>query len=693
VRKPAIAAVLGLVLCLPACKSRSAPAKLEQAKALAARKPEAAIKELDRALAEGADELEVTKAKAAAYQHLNQLDEAEKLLRSVLSKEPTDHEALLQLAHVFIARGDLDDARKQLALAIVHKPPHVPTLLLFATLAKTPDDGVRGLSAFELLVGNAYASFRKSAEYVVARASLLAARGDGRTAVDAWLKEKEKSRSFDPKLSLVMADGLARLDKGPLALWLLARASNSPSAGMDVHEALAEKALAVGDVRLAELALSRLGGNLSRSPNLLLLEARLLELQDQGLEATKLTKRALDLVPAEREKQKTAYALAHARALAKEQLVDDARLVLKDLLKRDPANAQAKLMLAAVELEAGRPTEVQALVDDLLESGRYAGQAQTLVVRAYLDRKDAPGAKKAARQFFAADPDGLHGRLLLAQTLAELGEQAAALELLDSAPPALAMEPALARMRVQLSERVTPARTEAIVTEYLRQGLTSVDLKQALGRALLRQKRLADAENVFRDLAKDDPNALEEVARLQREQGQLPAAIATLEQLVALNPSSHSGWLVLALMQREVGHIDPAREAYEHALRLLPNDPVALNNLALLLLEPGQAKPRAVLLARRAVAAMPDNPALEDTLGWALFENGDEKQLAEALTLLERSWRALGTAESAFHYGLALAKAGRKVDAKKQLRAALAPSATPPPPWRPRAEQALAGLP
>jgi tetratricopeptide (TPR) repeat protein len=692
VRKPLMAALLGLVLGLSGCKSRQVEGKLEQAKALTAKKPEAALKELDRALAEGADEAMVTKAKAAAYQRLNQLDEAEKLLRSVLAKEPNDHEALVQLAHVAIARGNLDDARKQLALAIVHEPPHVPTLLLYATLAKTPEDGARGLAAFDLLVGNAYASFRKSAEYVAARASLLAARGDGQTAVNAWLREKEKSKAFDPKLSLVMADGFAKLDKGPLALWLLARASSSPSAAMNIHEALAEKALAVGDVRLAKVALSRLGGNLSRSPNMLLLEARLLELQDQGLEATKLTRRALDLVPKEREKQKTAYALAHARALAKERLLDDARRVLEEVLKSEPSNAQAKLMRAAVELEAGRPAEVNALVADLLGDERYAGQAQTLIVRALLDQKNGPGAKRAAQQFFAAEPSGLHGRLLLAQTLVELGEEAAALELLDSAPPAVARELALARMRVLLSEQVAPARTEAMVSEYLRVGVASAELKQALGRALLRQKRLADAEGVFRDLAKDDPSALEEVARLEREQGHLPAAISTLQGLVALNPSSHSGWLVLGLMQREAGNTAGAVEAYEQALRLQPNDPVALNNLALLVLEGAQAKPRAVSLARRALAAMPGNPALEDTLGWALFETGDEKQLAEALTLLERARRALGTAESSFHYGLALAQAGRKDDAKKQLQAALVPGAGPPPAWRARAEQALQSL-
>jgi len=698
VRTPSLALVIGLCLYLPACKSRSANANLEQAKALTAQKPAAALEQLDRVLAEGGDRLEVAKAKAAAHQRLGQLDEAERLLRSVLDKAPTDSEALQQLANVSVAQGKLEEARRLLTLAIAQKPPHVPTLLLFATLASAPADGNAGLTAFDLLVGDSYRAFRRSAEYATARASLLAARGDGKRAVDAWLKEHAESRAFDPKLSLLMADSLAKLQKGALALWLLTRASNSPSASAEVHEALAERALSMGDVRLGELAVSRLGGGLHRTPNVLLLEARLLELQDQGLEATKLTKRALDAVPEGRDAQKTAYALTHARSLAKEGLWDRAREVLVEVLQRDPGNARTKLLLGAIEIQAGHPDKVGPLVEALLADPRYAPQAETLIVRAHVARKNAAEAKKAARAFFDNDQNDLHARLLLAQTLAEVGESRAALELLEHAPAAQAHATSLVRLRVQLSELVRgPAPTEALIKEYLKAKVGVPELKPILAHSMARQKRLAEAEALFRELGLEDPTALEQVAQLEREQGKLAAAIKTLEGLVVINPSSSSAWLLLALMRKEAGDRAGAAAAYEEALRLRPNDPVALNNLAVLLVAQDGTKARAVTLARRAVAALPDNPALEDTLGWALVENGEEKDLAEAVRLLGRSTPVLGTPEALFHHGLALAKAGQADEAKKQLEKALAtPPPAPPlpaPSWRPRAEQALAGLP
>jgi tetratricopeptide (TPR) repeat protein len=696
VRRSTTLLALGLSLCLPACKSREADSKLEQAKALTAKQPAAALQQLDRVLAEGGDRLEVGRAKAAAHQRLGQLPEAEKLLLSVLAEAPEDHEALDQLANVCVAQGKLDEARRHLTIAIRRKPPHVPTLLLFATLAATKADGSAGLAAFDLLKDDGYRTFRKSAEYATARAALLSAQDDDRTAALAWLSQHEKSRSFDPKLSLLMAGGLAKLGKGSLALWLLARASNSPNAGTEVHEALAERALAMNDEALAKLALSRMGGQLSQTPNILLLEARLLELQDQGLEATKLTRRALDLVPADREKQKTAYALAHARSLAKEGLLEEARQVLTEVLQKEPEHGRAKLLLGAIEIQADHGERVEPLVEELLADPRYAPQAQTLVVRAHLALKNPAAAKKAARGYFDKAPADLHTRLLLVQTLAQAGEGAAGLELLDRAPAAVATQPELVRMRVELAEKFgSPAQTEAMVSDYLRQGVDLPELRRSLGRSLIRQQRLPDAEAVFRDLARDDPSALEEVARLQREQHRLPEAIATLERAVAASPLSHSAWLLLGLMKKEGGDGLGAAAAYERALRLEPNDPVALNNLAVLLIEQGHERTRAISLARRAVASLPDNPALEDTFGWALIEGGDEKQISEAVELLERSSSRLGTAEAAFHLGVALARAKRDKEAKVQLTRALQPAtdATRPPAWRPRAEQALAALP
>ncbi len=76
--------------------------------------------------AEGADRLEVTKAKAAAHQRLGQLEEAERLLASVLRGRNGRPGDLQQLANVSAAQDASDEASTFLEpLAIRHRPPHV----------------------------------------------------------------------------------------------------------------------------------------------------------------------------------------------------------------------------------------------------------------------------------------------------------------------------------------------------------------------------------------------------------------------------------------------------------------------------------------------------------------------------------------------------------------------------------------
>ena len=110
-------------------------------------------------------------------------------------------------------------------------------------------------------------------------------------------------------------------------------------------------------------------------------------------------------------------------------------------------------------------------------------------------------------------------------------------------------------------------------------------------------------------------------------------------------------------------------EAAEQGLRKLlarrPNHALALNNLAWVLVVRG--KPGAVEYARKATEAMPDRPAIMDTLAMALAAN---KQPAEALELQKRAVN-LSPTDSGLRLNLAkiAAQAGDKELARKELKA------------------------
>jgi len=124
--------------------------------------------------------------------------------------------------------------------------------------------------------------------------------------------------------------------------------------------------------------------------------------------------------------------------------------------------------------------------------------------------------------------------------------------------------------------------------------------------------------------------------------------------------------------------IDPGAGAiklYEAALPSLPDNVVILNNLAGLY--QGKGDSRALEVAARAYALAPATPAVQDTYGWLLVDNGD---LDKGLDLLRDAVRRLpDNAEVQYHYGAALAKKGNTAEAievlKKALRGRLSPDA------------------
>src|SRR5262249_35063100 len=97
---------------------------------------------------------------------------------------------------------------------------------------------------------------------------------------------------------------------------------------------------------------------------------------------------------------------------------------------------------------------------------------------------------------------------------------------------------------------------------------------------------------------------------------------------------------------------------------------VAANNLASLLVDSGQSFPRALELAQTAKAQLPDDPHVDDTLGWAYFKNN---LLPLAITSLERSVsKDPGNPASQLHLGLVYADEGDWQKAKDRLTRALA---------------------
>jgi tetratricopeptide (TPR) repeat protein len=96
---------------------------------------------------------------------------------------------------------------------------------------------------------------------------------------------------------------------------------------------------------------------------------------------------------------------------------------------------------------------------------------------------------------------------------------------------------------------------------------------------------------------------------------------------------------------------------------------VAANNLAYLYAEEGTNLDMALQLASTAKQGLPENPDVDDTLGWVYYK----KDMASmAIRSFEESLkRRPDTAEVLYHLGLAHAKAGDEAKAREALERAL----------------------
>ncbi len=117
-----------------------------------------------------------------------------------------------------------------------------------------------------------------------------------------------------------------------------------------------------------------------------------------------------------------------------------------------------------------------------------------------------------------------------------------------------------------------------------------------------------------------------------------------------------------------------AKAMYQKALEVQPDNPLASNNLAYVMLQQGGNVDVALAMAQTARRGMPDSSNAADTLGWAYFQKGVYKS---AIDLFQESIRLnekRGAADDpTVHYHLALAyqKANQPALARQQLERVL----------------------
>ncbi len=157
------------------------------------------------------------------------------------------------------------------------------------------------------------------------------------------------------------------------------------------------------------------------------------------------------------------------------------------------------------------------------------------------------------------------------------------------------------------------------------------------------------------------------LAQLYVEQRRIDEARAEFEGIVKRDPSAVGARTMVGMLLEAQGKRDEARKSYEATVNGAENAPVAANNLAFIYAEQGTNLDVALQLATSAKQRLPNDPSVDDTIGWIYYKK-DLPSLA--VRPLEESLRKRpDAAEVALPPGADLRQARRQGQGARDARA------------------------
>jgi tetratricopeptide (TPR) repeat protein len=156
-------------------------------------------------------------------------------------------------------------------------------------------------------------------------------------------------------------------------------------------------------------------------------------------------------------------------------------------------------------------------------------------------------------------------------------------------------------------------------------------------------------------------------AALLRKAKQPQAAFDLLDARLENLPDNAELLYETALLAERLDQLEIMERRLRRLIELQPEHGQAYNALGYSFADRGIRLPEARELIDKALALMPNDTFILDSLGWVQYRQGD---LAGALATLERAYGMRDDPEIGAHLGEVLWAIGRKDDAQKLLRAA-----------------------
>lgn len=312
----------------------------------------------------------------------------------------------------------------------------------------------------------------------------------------------------------------------------------------------------------------------------------------------------------------------------------------EDYLGKHPDDLGLLEVVGRARLAVGRAADAAIVLRKLTEALPDSAQAHYFLANSYRALNDTTRFRRNLARVLEIDPEHLQANLTLVGALMAEQKPEEAKGLLN---------------RLKLTAPDDPSVIE------LDGGLAMLE------------KRYADAVLLFESAVAMRPTRFLtlKLSVAQQRAGDMAASRATLQKWLEESPDDPTIRMALANQDLLTERMDAARSNFAALVEVAPDNVIALNNLAWLLLTSGDAE-GALPHAERALRLAAKNPRVMDTAGLVLLELG---KTARALSLLREAAAELpDNPEIGFHLAQALVEGGEGDEAQDILEQILVTS-------------------
>lgn len=383
---------------------------------------------------------------------------------------------------------------------------------------------------------------------------------------------------------------------------------------------------------------------------------------------------------------------------------DAAKKRFESILAKDKNNIQAMLALADFAKAEKKEKEYFNWLQTAANANPKSLDAGIRLVRYHMDKREANKALARANELVNANPGNADALKLLGATHLALKDHVNAISSFSRLAQLTPQDPG-AHYQLALAQVADKqySKARATLEKTLQLQPAFAEARDTLLGIALSEGKTSLALQIAKEIQTRHPKSrlgFDREGDIQASEKNLPQAIKAYEQAMARgagsagmvklhrtlflsgdrkraeqrmlgyinsHPNDVAARAYAALIYTRTGKHAEAAKQYEAMLALKPNNAAVLNDLAYAYQQVGDN--RSLATAELAVKVKPDNVSAMDTLGWILVQQGQHQR---ALDVLKRALtQAPKQASIRYHYAVALARNGNKVEARQQLNSLL----------------------